>query len=572
MQDKQNKGIGSYKDRPGYFWGGMVGGAILGALVNKMQGKDWKRGAMWGGIGGGLGSAFLGGTGWSGASALKTAPFTSVTPSWISKMAPGITKSLATWGAGNPHLAGAVMGGGAAWMAGDPDKEREDAERYRREQFIARYNRNKSQYGKWYTNPWTGEEMNPHLGGYNTGGAISARPGYYNGGGAWSDVPGDEEVPGSYEDRVLSITGQGGTEGLGGLEDIMETFEMSSNPGVGSEAFQVYESYLMNNNLTKEQLPFETFIEMWRETAQADPQTQGRFPLIGGEMAAQGGYKTRPGYADAGPVDMPYDPEGYPHQQYRPDYDTFTGLADRDEGYTADAGMDYTNEVLPVRKTPIHPTIPLPSRSFNLQDWIDSFANEEEAYEAYKKYEKMLIEGFRYKGHPMGGREDDLYDEKIRMLDDPEEEDKTYWERIIEKLRASEMLNTPNRVGRTAIDEWEQSEFNTAKWLQKIPVLRDIMDKEIEAAAHKRPMAYRAEGGIADLDMTGGGASFGPGTGTSDDIPAMLSDGEFVVTANAVKNLGGGDRMLGAKRMYQMMNQLDPNSQTPAEMNTVGIA
>jgi hypothetical protein len=80
----------------------------------------------------------------------------------------------------------------------------------------------------------------------------------------------------------------------------------------------------------------------------------------------------------------------------------------------------------------------------------------------------------------------------------------------------------------------------------------------------------RAEGGIADLDMTGGGASYGPGTGTSDDIPAMLSDGEFVVTANAVKNLGGGDRMLGAKKMYSMMNQLDPNSQTPAEMSAVG--
>jgi len=79
-------------------------------------------------------------------------------------------------------------------------------------------------------------------------------------------------------------------------------------------------------------------------------------------------------------------------------------------------------------------------------------------------------------------------------------------------------------------------------------------------------------GGIADLDMTGGGASFGPGTGTSDDIPAMLSDGEFVVTANAVQNLGGGDRMLGARRMYQMMNQLDPNSQTPAEMSGVGYA
>ena len=79
-----------------------------------------------------------------------------------------------------------------------------------------------------------------------------------------------------------------------------------------------------------------------------------------------------------------------------------------------------------------------------------------------------------------------------------------------------------------------------------------------------------AEGGIADLDMRGGGHSIGPGTGTSDDVPAMLSDGEFVMTAQAVENLGGGDRMTGARRMYQMMNQLDPNSQTPAEMTTVG--
>ena len=49
----------------------------------------------------------------------------------------------------------------------------------------------------------------------------------------------------------------------------------------------------------------------------------------------------------------------------------------------------------------------------------------------------------------------------------------------------------------------------------------------------------------------------GPGTGTSDDIPAMLSDGEFVFTAKAVRNAGGGSRREGAKRMYQMMKNLE---------------
>jgi hypothetical protein len=54
-----------------------------------------------------------------------------------------------------------------------------------------------------------------------------------------------------------------------------------------------------------------------------------------------------------------------------------------------------------------------------------------------------------------------------------------------------------------------------------------------------------------------GGAINGPGTGTSDSIPAMLSDGEFVLTANAVKGAGGGDRKKGAAKMYQMMKQLE---------------
>jgi len=52
---------------------------------------------------------------------------------------------------------------------------------------------------------------------------------------------------------------------------------------------------------------------------------------------------------------------------------------------------------------------------------------------------------------------------------------------------------------------------------------------------------YFSEGGIAELDMRDGGESEGPGTGTSDDIPAMLSDGEYVMTAKATKGAGAFD-------------------------------
>ena len=48
-----------------------------------------------------------------------------------------------------------------------------------------------------------------------------------------------------------------------------------------------------------------------------------------------------------------------------------------------------------------------------------------------------------------------------------------------------------------------------------------------------------AMGGLQELDMRMGGPSVGPGTGTSDDIPAMLSDGEFVMTSAANNGLGG---------------------------------
>ena len=64
-----------------------------------------------------------------------------------------------------------------------------------------------------------------------------------------------------------------------------------------------------------------------------------------------------------------------------------------------------------------------------------------------------------------------------------------------------------------------------------------------------------AEGGI--MDLQNGGESKGPGTGTSDSIPAMLSDGEFVMTARAVRGAGGGDRREGARKMYEMMDNLE---------------
>ena len=94
------------------------------------------------------------------------------------------------------------------------------------------------------------------------------------------------------------------------------------------------------------------------------------------------------------------------------------------------------------------------------------------------------------------------------------------------------------------------------------------------------PRRYYQEGGLGalmgdmtpsgDLDMRPGGESVGPGTGTSDDIPAMLSDGEFVMTAAAVEGAGGGDRDLGSERMMNMMKNFEQGGQPSQESQGLG--
>lgn len=80
-----------------------------------------------------------------------------------------------------------------------------------------------------------------------------------------------------------------------------------------------------------------------------------------------------------------------------------------------------------------------------------------------------------------------------------------------------------------------------------------------------KPVSVAPSGGIAGLAQGGyprrNGQINGPGTEKSDSIPAMLSDGEFVMTAKAVRGAGKGSRRAGAKKMYTLMHQLEKNSE-----------
>ena len=65
--------------------------------------------------------------------------------------------------------------------------------------------------------------------------------------------------------------------------------------------------------------------------------------------------------------------------------------------------------------------------------------------------------------------------------------------------------------------------------------------------------------GIKELDLRDSGG-FIPPVGVkekADDVPAMLSNNEFVMTADAVRGMGGGDVNRGAQRLYDQMKMLE---------------
>jgi hypothetical protein len=84
-------------------------------------------------------------------------------------------------------------------------------------------------------------------------------------------------------------------------------------------------------------------------------------------------------------------------------------------------------------------------------------------------------------------------------------------------------------------------------------------DNAVQAAGIMDLPLNQNKAGVTELDLreTGG---FIPPVGVkekADDIPAMLSNNEFVFTADAVRGMGGGNVNLGAQRMYDMMKKLE---------------
>lgn len=97
----------------------------------------------------------------------------------------------------------------------------------------------------------------------------------------------------------------------------------------------------------------------------------------------------------------------------------------------------------------------------------------------------------------------------------------------------------------------------------------------------QQPQNFNSGGGIYNLGgySDGGRLLKGPGDGVSDDIPAQigakqparLADGEFVLPARIVSELGNGSTDAGAKRLYAMMDRVQANRKKTVGKGKVAV-
>jgi hypothetical protein len=131
------------------------------------------------------------------------------------------------------------------------------------------------------------------------------------------------------------------------------------------------------------------------------------------------------------------------------------------------------------------------------------------------------------------------------------------------QMATMDMYNSPyfgsvssGSVGKDMDKAYEQYKGIAPQKTQKSPATFDL----------SAPMYEYAAGGIANLGgySDGGRLLRGPGDGVSDSIPAMigkkqparLADGEFVIPARIVSELGNGSTEAGARKLYAMMDRI----------------
>jgi hypothetical protein len=111
-------------------------------------------------------------------------------------------------------------------------------------------------------------------------------------------------------------------------------------------------------------------------------------------------------------------------------------------------------------------------------------------------------------------------------------------------------LLEPMGMNEEPMDDMEDEDMGDMDAVVDVSALSEEEEKILDEAIEMHPELEAIIPKIVATEFTDDGEVEGPGTGTSDSIPALLSDGEFVFTAKAVKHLG-------VDRLRKMMKQAE---------------
>ena len=115
------------------------------------------------------------------------------------------------------------------------------------------------------------------------------------------------------------------------------------------------------------------------------------------------------------------------------------------------------------------------------------------------------------------------------------------------------LRESPEKINQTTLDIYNRFKERTGY------AMGSPEQNAMQAAGIMNLPLNQNKAGVTELDLRESGG-FIPPVGVkekADDIPAMLSNNEFVFTADAVRGMGDGNVNKGAQRMYDMMKKLE---------------
>ena len=184
---------------------------------------------------------------------------------------------------------------------------------------------------------------------------------------------------------------------------------------------------------------------------------------------------------------------------------------------------------------------------------------QEQALEAYKaskgiKAQQMAIGGVvgnesisKYNQRP----DYQAYAEGDVVEDEMPDEDMPPMEEL--KVEEESLLQPMGMDDEMPMDDEEDISDEDLEGMDAIIDTSALSDEEeqlLDEAVEMHPELEAIIPKLVATEFTEDGEVEGPGTGTSDSIPALLSDGEFVFTAKAVKNIG-------VDKLRKMMKQAE---------------